>query len=86
MYTHNTHTHPCTHIHIYTYTHTYTHIHIHTQHTHIRTQNTHTHTHIYTEFMDKSNLKKPGLCQAGWYTAGLLTWICLFSKYNLCKS
>ena len=84
MYTHNTHTHPCTHIHIYTYTHTYTHIHIHTQHTHIRTQNTH--THIYTEFMDKSNLKKPGLCQVGWYTAGLLTWICLFSKYNLCKS
>ena len=85
-HTYNTHTHhTCTHTHS---THTYA----HKTHTHIRTQNTHTyahktHTHIYTEFMDKSNFKKPGLCQAGWYTAGLLTvWICLFSKYNLYKS
>ena len=86
-------THARTHAHTYTHTNTThtTHAHIHTAHN-IRTQNTHTyahkthththtkHTHTYTEFKDKSNFKKPGLCQAGWYTAGLLTvWICLFS-------
>ena len=86
------HTHPCTHIHTHSHTHIHTHTHTHTAHTQ-HTHSTHTHTHtkhthivIYTEYMDKSNFKKPGLCQAGWYTAGLLTWICLFSKYNLCKT
>ena len=84
VHTQHTHTSMHTHTHIHIHTHIHTHTHTHTAHTHTHTK--HTHTHIYTEFMDKSNLKKPGLCQVGWYTAGLLTWICLFSKYNLCKS
>ena len=57
------------------YKHTHTHTQTYTRSTHTRTHactrtHTHTHTHktnthIYTKFMDKSNFKKPGLCQAG---------------------
>ena len=65
----HTHTHTHTHIHIHTCIHTHTHTHtwIHTHtymymHTHAYVPS-HTHnTHTHTNFLDKSNLKKPGMC------------------------
>ena len=52
----HTHTYTHTHTNTHTYTHTYTHTH------------THTHTHslslVYTNFEDKSNFNKPGMCQS----------------------
>ena len=79
----DTHTH--THIHIHIHTHTYTHMHTHPHiHAHAHacacTQpHTHTHTtYTHTNFLDKSNLKKPGMCL--WPAC---TWL-LQNKYVNC--